>query len=98
MKRLLPIGSVVLLKEAKKRVMIYGRAQKDLDTGEIFDYISCIYPEGNIDPNKSILFNDEDIESIFFIGFQDIEEINYSKMLTEKLSEYKKDKEIKKDK
>ena len=41
----LPLGSIVLLKGAKKRLMIYGRKQKEADTDEIWDYIGCLYPE-----------------------------------------------------
>ncbi|WP_374018205.1 DUF4176 domain-containing protein [Paenibacillus thiaminolyticus] len=51
--KLLPNGSVVLLKGGKKRVMIYGRLQKTGDTDKLWDYIACLYPEGNIDPNQS---------------------------------------------
>ena len=42
-KELLPIGSVVLLKGGKKRLMVFGVKQKKGDTGEEFDYIGVIY-------------------------------------------------------
>lgn len=81
MKKLLPIGSVVLLREANKRIMIYGRLQNNISNGKFYDYVACSYPEGNLDANKAILFNHEDIEKIYFIGFQDTEEIEYSKLI-----------------
>lgn len=30
--------------------MIYGRKQTMAETGEMFDYVACFYPEGNISP------------------------------------------------
>lgn len=87
MDKLLPIGSVVLLKGGKKRIMIYGRKQQDSETKKIWDYVACLYPEGNIDPSKSYLFNHEQIDTVFFIGFQDLEEIEFNKFLQENLKE-----------
>lgn len=89
MSKLLPIGSVVLLREANKRIMIYGRLQKNISNGKLYDYVACSYPEGNLDPNKAILFNHEDIEKIYFIGFQDIEEIEYSELIDKNYEELK---------
>ena len=67
MKDLLPIGSVVLLKNAKKKLMVCGRIQVDLNSGEekIYHYSGCLYPEGLIDPDKLFLFNNEDIERVY---------------------------------
>lgn len=95
MKDLLPIGSVVLLKDSNKRVMIYGRLQYEAGTENMYDYTACYYPEGNIDPNKSFLFNNEDIERIFFIGFQDIEEFAFQKLLQENMKKLKQNKDDK---
>lgn len=89
MKKLLPIGSIVLLKDSNKKLMITGRLQKEEnDKNENkFDYSACIYPEGNLGPESSFLFNHEHIETIYFIGFQDIEELEYSKKISEYLNE-----------
>ncbi|MED0681370.1 DUF4176 domain-containing protein [Aneurinibacillus thermoaerophilus] len=78
MKRLLPLGSVVLLKEGTKRVMIYGRIQRQADNNKIWDYIACLYPEGNIDPNQAYLFDHEQIDTVCFTGYQDMEEIMFN--------------------
>ena len=77
MKTYLPIGSVVLLKGGNKRVMIYGRQQTQTATGKEWDYIACLYPEGNINEEHMYLFNEEEIEKIYFLGFQDEEEENF---------------------
>ncbi|MDR0858217.1 MAG: DUF4176 domain-containing protein, partial [Oscillospiraceae bacterium] len=67
----LPIGSVVHLKESNKRVMIYGRLQREVDGNRVWDYIACLFPEGNVSPDHSFLFDNEQIEKIDFVGCQD---------------------------
>lgn len=76
----LPIGSVVMLKDQKRRVMIYGRRLQDKN-GKKYDYLGCLYPEGYLNDGNVIVFNHDDIAMIFFIGFQDIEEIAFRKEL-----------------
>lgn len=72
-KELLPIGSVVLLKDGKKRVMIFGVKQMDNSTGMEYDYISVLYPEGNMGEAGQYLFNHSDIDRIYFRGYEDEE-------------------------
>lgn len=67
MKDLLPIGSVVLLKEATKSLMIIGTTQID-DENNQYDYVACMFPEGYIDEETFFLFNHEDILQIEFVG------------------------------
>ena len=43
MKKLLPIGSVVMLKGGEKRVMICGRIQVRVDNGQLYDYSACFF-------------------------------------------------------
>lgn len=70
---LLPIGSVVLLKDAKKRLMIYGVGQTD-DTNHVdYDYIGVMYPEGNMGEGTQFLFNHSNIDKVFFRGYEDEE-------------------------
>ena len=84
-KYFLPIGSVVLLKEAKKRIMITGFCMKDKNSNIEYDYCGCLYPEGIIDTDKIALFNHDQIDTLFFIGMQDAEEISFKKKLRELL-------------
>lgn len=86
---LLPIGSVVLLKDSNKRVMITGRLQRQIETGKIWDYCGCYYPEGIINPNELFLFNHEQIQIVFFIGFQDKEGLEFQAVLSDKYQELK---------
>ncbi|MEG2146637.1 MAG: DUF4176 domain-containing protein [Lachnospiraceae bacterium] len=81
MKQYLPIGSVVLLKEGTKKIMIYGRKQIAVDSGEEYDYIACFYPEENINDQYMFLFNNEDIEATIFEGFKDDEEVEFVKIM-----------------
>ena len=81
-KELLPIGSVVLLKKGKKRLMIYGIIQSDIENEtEEYDYIGVPYPEGNMGPEYQYLFFHKDIEEIYFRGFEDIERQEFVKNL-----------------
>lgn len=70
---LLPIGSVVWLKEAEKALMIFGIKQSNLDTEEEYDYIGVLYPEGNMGTDSQFLFQHEDIERVVFRGFENEE-------------------------
>ncbi len=76
---LFPIGTVVLLKNSKKRVMIIGILQKQIKDGQdvIWDYSGCFYPEGYMGPDKSFLFNNDQIEKVFAIGYQDEEQFAF---------------------
>ena len=71
--KLLPIGSVIALKDAEKRLMIFGIKQIDTTTNIEYDYVGVIYPEGNIGQDMQFLFNHEDIEAVFFLGYEDVE-------------------------
>ena len=68
---LLPIGSVVLLREGKHRLMIIGYCQKLLSQPEkVYDYVACLFPEGYINAEKNYLFNREQIDKVYHVGCQ----------------------------
>ena len=81
MKEYLPIGSVVLLKGGSKTVMIYGRKQISAENGAEFDYVACLYPEGNISDDFSFLFNIDDIDQVVFEGYRNEAEAEFQKVL-----------------
>ena len=71
-KELLPIGSIVLLQEGEKRLMISGVIQSDASgDGQEYDYLGVLYPEGHIGDQFQYLFNHGDIKEIVFRGFED---------------------------
>lgn len=84
MKTYLPIGTIVLLKNGKKKVMIYGRRQNRINETKEYDYIACLYPEGNINVNYMYLFNNEDIDTVVFRGYSDAEEEAFIKSINDK--------------
>ena len=67
---LLPIGSVVGIKDSNKKLMIFGIKQKNADTGEEYDYVGVLYPEGNIGVDYQYLFNKDIITEVFFVGYE----------------------------
>lgn len=81
-KNLLPIGSVVLLKEGEKKLMITGILQEN---GRLrkkqFDYLGVLYPEGHTG-DQAFLFNHEDIQEIYFRGYEDAEREAFLKELS----------------
>ncbi len=88
-KEVLPIGSVVLLKGGTKRLMITGFCSIDNDnTSKVYDYTGCIYPEGIINSNEIRLFDDNQIDKVYFRGFEDDEQIQFRNILEKVMSEY----------
>lgn len=83
----LPIGTVVLLKNAEKRIMITGFASMSPQTGNsIFDYSGCVYPEGFLSYEEVCVFNHDQIERVDYKGLVDNEEIEFKKELVDQLS------------
>lgn len=86
----LPIGSVVILKNANKRLMITGYCMKsEEDDKKVYDYCGCIFPEGIISTNQVALFNHEQIDKIHYIGLEDNEEKEFINKLKEFISNNK---------
>lgn len=71
--KLLPAGSVVLLKNAAKKLVIIGILQVNPDENRIYDYLGVPYPEGYIGGENNFLFNHEDINDIIFRGYENPE-------------------------
>lgn len=94
----LPIGTVVLLKGATKRVMITGFASMSPDTGErVFDYSGCTYPEGFYSYNEVCVFDHNQIDKIFYTGLVDDEEKLFKVELNKRLAELENHKQTTND-
>lgn len=88
--RTLPIGSVVLLKGANKRLMIIGYCKyKAGDDETIYDYAGCVYPEGFMSPETTALFNHEQIDKIFALGYQNRQRFEFEPKLQEAVNRMK---------
>lgn len=90
---LLPVGSVVILKNAVKPILIYGRKQTNIETGIEYDYLACLYPEGFVSQEYTYLFNHNTIGTILFTGYIDDSE----KKLLDRLKAYYIGKEQQRD-
>ena len=73
MKDFLPIGSVVLLKNATKKLMIIGILQVSTNEDKVYDYLAVPYPEGYIGEDNNFLFSHEDINDVIFRGYSNPE-------------------------
>ncbi len=83
--RTLPIGSVVSLYGAEKRLMVLGYLKGD-DTS-VYDYCGCTFPEGYLNSESTAVFNHQDIEHIYALGFQDELQFEFRNRLLQILEE-----------
>lgn len=76
--KLLPIGSVVLIGDSVKKVMIIGVAQMEAENeGKIWDYAGVIFPEGYLSADEVYLFDNEQITEVYALGYQDAEQMEF---------------------
>ena len=70
--KFLPLGTVVMLKGASKRLMITGFCTMAAEEAEgvMYDYSGCMYPEGVISSDQTALFNHDQIEKICYMGYE----------------------------
>ena len=72
--KFLPIGTVVLLKGATKRIMITGYCSSiPEDVEKLYDYVGCLFPEGNLAGDQVALFDHDQIGTIVYSGLVDDE-------------------------
>ena len=83
MKEYLPIGTVIILKDGEKSIMIYGRKQIHAETNVMYDYVACLYPEGNLSEEYTYVFNHDQIRDVLFTGYIDEQETEFLKLLNE---------------
>ena len=90
----LPIGTVVLLKNSERKIMIIGLLQIDGSNNAsiTYDYSGVLYPEGLIDPKKNYLFNKEQIERIYFVGYHNEEQDKLQQAIKQVLDKHNQDK------
>lgn len=70
----LPIGTVVMLKEGTKRTMIVGFCTiAEDDQEKMYDYCGCLYPEGSLSSSQVLLFDHDQIEEVYQMGYSDEE-------------------------
>lgn len=89
-KELLPVGSVVLLKDATRKVIVIGYAAVENGKKEIWDYIGCAYPIGVVSSDSNLLFNREQIKEVVLSGYSDDEGEEFRRMIEDNLRKLKK--------
>ena len=92
MDKYLPIGSVVLLKGAEKKIMIIGILQEETPKDEkespmSWDYIGVMYPYGFTGVEELLVFNHDSIDSVFATGYTNNEYLEFRQELEEYLKE-----------
>lgn len=71
MNTILPIGSVVKIKNVKKPVMIFGYLQQSSTRpDEVVDYVGVPYPGGNVHLAFQLGFQMTDITEVLFEGYK----------------------------
>ena len=84
---LLPVGSIVKIKEPSMALMISGilREVRNEENGAslVYDYEGVLYPCGYLDENSTYLFSADDIAEVIHRGYEDEERDRAMKMLLE---------------
>lgn len=84
-KSFLPLGSIVILRGALKKLMIISRASVLND--KYFDYGAILYPEGMIDENVAY-FNSKDIVKVVSEAYTDDDDALLVEQLCQAKEEY----------
>jgi hypothetical protein len=79
---LIPVGSIVKLKGVKNKVMITKYHFEDNKA-----YKGVLWPLGEYDTGTAAFFNTEDIEKVYFRGFENNELEEYKKQMISILKE-----------
>ena len=82
---LLPIGSIVTLPDINFRMMIIGIKQLSADNHE-YDYMGVPYPSGLVGEDSMLMFNQDEIVEVNYVGFQDSERFQFIDDFKEYLS------------
>ena len=87
---ILPIGTIVYLKEGSQQLMILNGGVSIEQNGEsvLFDYSAAFYPMG-LNPEQLFYFNREDVDRIVFKGYSDEEEDRFVELYLQWLEENK---------
>lgn len=79
---LLPIGSIVSLKNVDIKIMIAGVYPQVKETGEEFDYLGVTYPFGYVSDRASI-FSRNAVDEVIFRGYEDKKRKDWIKVISQ---------------
>ncbi len=80
--KFLPIGTVVLLKNGTKKIMITGFLPVAKDK-TVYDYSACLFPEGIISNKQTAVFNHDQIAEVIQEGYSNEETTQFVGALNE---------------
>ena len=98
--RLLPIGTIVLLKNANTELMITSYCitampqnfenskNLKLTRNMMFDYGGCRYPEGVSSSNAMIVFNESQIDKIVYMGYKTEDSDNHMRKIKGRMNDF----------
>lgn len=72
-KNFLPIGSVITMQGAKRKLMIIGTGVRDKETNKTYDYVAVPYPQGYLGAEAMFLCNQEDVATLDYLGYVNAE-------------------------
>ena len=64
--KILPLGTVVRVKDKKEKYVIVGR--RVIKDDKKYDYLCLTYPYGFNDLTDFLYINDEEVTSMYFLG------------------------------
>ena len=80
---LLPLGTIVVLRDGYKKLIVIGRKIYSGNGEKLNDYLGCLYPEGYLGEEYCYVFNNEDIDQVIYKGYSDLEDEVFTKTLKE---------------
>lgn len=84
----LPLGTVVKAAGEEVPVMIVGYGLMNSEDETTYDYAAVIFPVGLL-PDKMVLFNENQIEDIIFIGYQNVRSLKYRQKVSDYIKKIK---------
>lgn len=87
----LPVGSVVLLNDATRPVVVIGFSVVEKGERKVWDYLGCAYPVGVVGTDNNLLFQRNQIEKVISRGYEDDECKKFLKMMNNQYEELKKE-------
>ncbi len=89
-KKYLPIGTIVKLKDIDKLAMIGGYFPSGASRPDyVWDYSGFAFPEGMIGNDQILQFDNESIEKIIVMGYQDATQMSFIRVVMSKADEIK---------
>ena len=93
--RYLPIGSVIRLKDSSACTMIAGYLPTGpARPGYVWDYSGFKFPLGYVKDDEIYCFDQDQIEEVLALGYQDSEQFAFSRSLEEMTEKLKADAEM----